>query len=99
MKKRKGKRRHVSKKEYHKYLKSKTWAKKRKRVLKRDNNKCFICARNKNLHVHHLTYDRVYQERLCDLVTLCDECHINIHKEGPNFSKELLEMELKDKPL
>jgi hypothetical protein len=31
-------------------------------------------------NLHHLTYHRLYNERLEDLAGLCDECHASIHR-------------------
>lgn len=61
---------------YKEYLKSKKWLDKKKKVLKRDNYKCTKCqSGNRQLEVHHLTYDNIYNESSSDLVTLCDRCH------------------------
>lgn len=63
------------------YMKSKRWRKKRAKVLARDGHKCVQCKRSdRQLHVHHLTYERYGNERLDDLVTLCERCHSTEHK-------------------
>jgi len=64
---------------YHAYLKTKDWFSKRIKVLKRDNFICQACLENKATQVHHLTYDRVFNEPLFDLVSVCDPCHNSIH--------------------
>lgn len=69
----------VYKQQYQSYLRSPEWQIKRDSVLSRDDHKCRICGSTKDLHVHHLTYDRVYDESLYDLVTVCKECHKLIH--------------------
>jgi len=75
-------------KDYGAYLKTKKWAKIRLLVLKRDNNKCRICEGKGLLHIHHLTYEHLFNEtaHLNDLVTLCEKCHNDIHgrKGGKN---------------
>lgn len=75
-------------KAYYSYLKTKKWAKIRQLVLTRDNNKCRMCERKGLLHIHHLTYEHLFNEttHLDDLVTLCDKCHSDIHgrKNGKN---------------
>lgn len=86
-----------TKKQYYKYLKSKTWLKKRNRVLRRDNYRCFICNRQVPLHIHHLTYDRVFHELLSDLISLCSWCHANLHSDTDNLTKLLLPLELYEK--
>lgn len=67
------------KRDYHEYLRSTVWKKKRQRVLKRDRHRCTRCGSTKNLQVHHLTYDRIFRERLSDLTTLCAKCHMREH--------------------
>lgn len=66
---------------YAAYLLSDEWKAKREKVLKRDKYRCKICKSTKKLNVHHKTYKRIYNERLRDLVTLCQEpCHRRIHE-------------------
>lgn len=60
---------------YQQYLQSKEWAQKKKPVLFRDNHCCQLCGEVENLNVHHLTYNRVGDEALFDLVTLCRYHH------------------------
>ena len=64
---------------YQEYLKSDTWQRKRKAVLKRDNYLCKHCQKKKAQDVHHKTYDNVGREPLSDLVSLCRECHEKQH--------------------
>lgn len=47
---------------------------------------CFICRSKDRLHVHHKTYDRIYNEILDDLVLVCSNCHNKIHEW--QFTKE-----------
>lgn len=60
---------------YQQYLNSKEWALKKKEVLFRDDYCCQLCGEVENLNVHHLTYNRVGDEALFDLVTFCRSCH------------------------
>lgn len=69
----------LRKKRYKSYLKSPRWKAKRKRVLARDGFKCVRCGNKYNLQVHHLTYKRIFKERLSDLITLCQSCHKKEH--------------------
>lgn len=63
------------------YMKSDRWRKKRVKVLDRDGHKCVQCKRGDGpLQVHHLTYERYGNERLDDLVTLCERCHSTEHE-------------------
>lgn len=64
---------------YREYLQSEAWKAKRKAALIRDGLRCQLCGHEKNLHVHHITYDRIYDEDLDDLITLCNECHSRLH--------------------
>ena len=62
------------------YLRSKHWRSIRARALKRDSRRCQTCRRTRRLEVHHLTYERLGEERLEDLVTLCQRCHSTAHQ-------------------
>jgi hypothetical protein len=67
---------------YGKYLASEKWKAKRLLVLERDDYFCQDCGvdlQGKLAHVHHLTYDRIFNEKLSDLQTLCPECHMKEH--------------------
>lgn len=64
---------------YHEYLASPEWEARRETVLERDGHKCKVCESVEKLHVHHLTYERKFNEPLYDLVTLCELCHKIAH--------------------
>lgn len=64
---------------YNQYLKTDKWRKKRAAVLERAKGLCEGCRSKEATQVHHLTYDRVGNEMLFDLVAVCDECHEVIH--------------------
>ena len=66
--------------EYRQYIRSDEWEKKREERLKKDGYKCQECGTAKNLEVHHITYERLGNEDINDLITLCKECHENIHR-------------------
>ena len=71
---------------YLKYLKSPIWKELRDTVCERDNQRCTKCDKKGELHVHHLTYERLFDEELEDLITLCKLCHEEAHgkcKPGP----------------
>lgn len=78
---------------YRKYIDSIEWKNKAKFIRSLDKNTCQICNFKlraygivhlrpdaKYLEVHHLTYDRLFKERLTDLVTLCQACHDDISR-------------------
>jgi 5-methylcytosine-specific restriction endonuclease McrA len=64
---------------YHEYLRTEKWKGKREKVLKRDNNLCQACLINKATEVHHKTYEKIFDEPLFDLVSLCHPCHSKLH--------------------
>ena len=64
---------------YQEYLQSREWKQKRSEVLFRDGHSCQLCGDEEDLQIHHLTYNRVGDEALFDLVTLCSHCHAKEH--------------------
>lgn len=66
---------------YDAYMVSAEWRERRHAVLKRDNQECRQCGERHGLTVHHLTYARVFRERLEDLITLCRNCHEQRHRK------------------
>jgi 5-methylcytosine-specific restriction endonuclease McrA len=66
--------------DYYAYLKSKKWAKKRRKALFKAKHKCECCGATEELHVHHLSYKRLGKEPLSDLKVLCRNCHCNVHE-------------------
>jgi len=71
---------------YSAYLRTPEWAAKRRRVLIRCQGRCEGCGNAEATEVHHLSYDRRFDEFLFDLVALCDVCHRRAH---PNVEPEL----------
>jgi hypothetical protein len=66
---------------YEKYIRSSSkWKTICVQIRNRDDNKCKLCDSTEKLHVHHLTYKRLGNERPEDLVTLCELCHSDQHK-------------------
>ena len=64
---------------YHEYLKTDEWGKKRQLVLNRCKNICEACGINQAEAVHHLTYEHIYDEFLFELIGICHKCHSKIH--------------------
>jgi len=61
---------------YRAYLKSDKWKAKRQAVFKHYGKRCYACRKQaKVLHVHHLTYERLGNEAMGDLIPLCVPCH------------------------
>ena len=67
---------------YRRYLRSKTWRRKREKVLKRDEYRCRICNSELRLQVHHRTYKDLWHERQVDLITICKACHTLFHERS-----------------
>ena len=69
---------------YYEYLKSNKWKLRKERLEKILKGKeCFICGSKKELHTHHKTYKRLYNEKDTDLVFVCKTHHNEIHKNKP----------------
>lgn len=60
-----------------------------KRIIKvRDNESCSCCGSLTQLHVHHITY-KINGKTIVGselrylnwLITVCEKCHLKIHKE------------------
>ena len=63
---------------YEEYMRSPQWRLKRGQRLKIDKNTCQQCgatSKQYRLEVHHLTYERLGDEGIEDLQTLCIICH------------------------
>jgi 5-methylcytosine-specific restriction endonuclease McrA len=65
------------------YLTSDHWRTPAAEARKRAGNKCADCGKQRKLDVHHVTYDRLGNERPEDLVALCRACHNARHKISP----------------
>ena len=68
------------KKMYARYLKSAHWTRFRARKLETVKNKCQDCHKyRRSPQLHHLTYVRLGNERLSDVLALCGRCHMKRH--------------------
>jgi hypothetical protein len=61
--------------EYQRYLQSPRWRALALAVRMRAKGKCEICYRANGQECAHLTYDRMFNERMTDLLWLCPRCH------------------------
>jgi predicted metallopeptidase len=61
------------------YLQSPEWKEKVAQVKARDGYKCVVTGATTQLEVHHITYERLGNEDLSDLVTVTREVHQRIH--------------------
>lgn len=66
---------------YQAYIQSPEWERVRKRILKRARGKCEKCQKRPPIQVHHLTYDRLGNERDEDLLAVCGPCHQSCHPD------------------
>lgn len=65
---------------YSEYLQSPHWQRKRRHVLNRAGYLCEICRKgDRQLDVHHRTYENKGWELSEDLMALCRECHEKTH--------------------
>lgn len=74
--------------DYKEYIqKHPRWQKVRETRFKFDDRRCAICHKdlsNSTYQTHHLSYLRLGQERIRDVITLCGACHNEFHE---NWSK------------
>ena len=71
--------RRLRKEQYATYLKSSEWKARRNATMERDRNLCRVCKSERAAAVHHLSYDRIYNEPLYDLISVCNSCHDYLH--------------------
>lgn len=67
------------KSKYQAYLCSREWSVLKRKVRDRSGGRCERCKVNKHESTHHLTYERKYNERLEDLLGICNDCHAYMH--------------------
>lgn len=67
---------------YREYINSLQWKAFRARWFNDSSlpNLCVACGGSSVLELHHVTYERLGNERLNDLVPLCHRCHIEFHE-------------------
>ena len=75
--------------EYLAYLDSYEWYSKRSKALERDRHLCQGCMEAVATDVHHATYERLFDELICDLVSLCRDCHNKCHPYKDLRGREL----------
>lgn len=64
------------------YLWSRHWREIRYVKLCSVDYHCARCKHKPSYDVHHLTYERIWHERLKDLQVLCRTCHQLEHQKG-----------------
>lgn len=68
---------------YQEYLNSEHWIELRKKFYnsKLFNGSCYCCGDDKGkFNLHHKTYKRFGNEKLDDLIAVCEDCHKEIHE-------------------
>lgn len=66
---------------YRAYLKTEAWRALRAAVICRARGMCERCGKWPVVNVHHLTYERLFHERLEDLLGVCSKCHRELHHD------------------
>lgn len=67
-------------KDYNAYLSSAAWRSLKARYRASDLvQDCGLCSESDGLDMHHMTYERVGEEELSDLIPLCRNCHRMVH--------------------
>lgn len=81
---------------YHEYIRSGKWNRKRRKAIKAAGGRCSICGCADRLEVHHKHYRTLGRESLVDLLVVCQECHRNEHeadgKAMDRFTREFIEI-------
>ncbi len=60
------------------YYETEHWKRTRRSRLDFDACACRLCGSAHELQVHHWRYD-LFAEQLCDLLTVCRTCHLQLH--------------------
>lgn len=69
----------MTKSERYRYYTSREFGILKRRVRERSGGYCERCFIGPHDHTHHLTYERLGNERLEDLQALCEPCHQFVH--------------------
>jgi 5-methylcytosine-specific restriction endonuclease McrA len=65
---------------YGRYMKSQHWFDRKRRLFAVRGKRCECCGSVREIHVHHLHYRTLFEERDEDLKVLCRLCHGIAHK-------------------
>jgi hypothetical protein len=57
------------------------WHKVKHERQARDSHRCVLCMSGSALQCHHVSYAKLFNEPIEDLVTLCDTCHRRVHQD------------------
>ena len=67
-------------KTYHDYINSPKWTLKREMYFAARGRYCKACKSTTNIKIHHMSYDNFGSEPMSDLVSLCNPCHVEVHR-------------------
>lgn len=73
--------------DYDNYLQSPQWRNKRQELFNERGKKCEHCGATTQIHVHHIHYRNLGNEKLEDLMVLCKSCHEEEHKRLDSLKK------------
>jgi len=83
-------------KEYHDYIASERWKMKREIYFATFGRYCKACRSTENIKIHHMSYANFGHEPMGDLISLCNPCHVEVHrlhrKAGRNANLRLVTM-------
>lgn len=66
--------------DYNKYISSSEWAARKNAYYETHQKQCRSCGQDDGeLHLHHRSYARIYQEDDADLMPMCSDCHAMLH--------------------
>lgn len=72
--------------DYTKYINSTEWASRKASYYETHHKECRSCgADDKEIHLHHRSYARIYQEEDGDLIPMCIDCHAMLHLFQKSF--------------
>lgn len=74
---------------YDDYIKSKHWQDKKQEYFRFHDRQCIECGSIKAIHLHHMTYEHIGNERLSELIPLCEMCHKATHSADKIVKAEL----------
>ncbi len=77
--------------QYHRYISSHRWAKRRRRYFATHPNWCFLCGSKEDVVLHHLTYERLGMEEDKDLMALCSFHHKEFHDSIGGSKKNMVQ--------
>jgi hypothetical protein len=69
----------LAKMPYPEYLLTEHWLGVRERALVRAGRRCQVCNADRDLQVHHRTYENRGNELDADVTVLCRSCHMRFH--------------------